>query len=682
MRTIGIFDRFKTKPNARQKKYNGYASQQILIPPNLNTADYLKSYGQIGWLFACTSIIAQNVADVDWSAYKDDRELTEGQSQALTVLNKPNPFMSRYELMEITDMYLSLAGKCFWVIEKDKAGRSREIWCVSPLDMWVVPDRENYIKGYIYKTGTENIPFDPDQVIFFNMPDPYNQYDGVGPAQGARNSLEVDKYSAEHNRNFFYNGAKLSGILNVEADLDNDSWDTVKAQFEDRYRGVDNAHRIAIIEGAKAAFTDLTMNQKDMDFFNLRNQSRDEILGAFGVHKSILGLTDDVSRANAETAEYVFQKHVVRPRLRRIQDKLNNEYVQLFGEDIELQFTDPVPENKEFLVATVNQLADKVLTINEARMVLNKVLDDVDLKPLPNGDTLSSSMPPIAEDTNIEEAKSFKKNSKIRLKTLIEKKNKTRIEDRDKLSKPLEVEFETVMTKYLNSMKKDVVEKVTGGNKDPVDLDIWDKKLTDTLQPLYEKIFKIGGKSVVDEFKGYKRAITKDVGDTGIPGFDIYFDYKDPKVVEMIRNKLMKITRVNKNTKTNVATLIKQAYESEEEFSISDIAREIGNMPEFNIDRAKTIAQTETISSLNLASAATYVQNKDLIDGKAWLAIDDGHARETHLQAATDYSTDNAIQVDENFNVGGYECMCPGDIGLPPEEVVNCRCSISPVVKV
>lgn len=403
MRVINIFDALKNKTtNVKQKKYSGYASQQMMIPPNLSTGDYLRSYGEIGWLFACTSKIAQNVADVAWSAYSSKREISEEQSKAFKLLNHPNAFMSRYELFEITDMYMSLCGKAFWVLERDKAGRNREIWCVSPLNMWVVPDKEKYIKGYIYKSGTDKILFDPDQVIFFNMPDPYNSYDGLGPAQGARNSLEADKYSSEHNRNFFYNGAKLSGILNVEADLDDESWDRLKTQFEDNYKSVDNAHRIATVEGAKVNFVDLTMNNKDMDFYNLRQMTRDEILGAFGVHKSILGLTDDVSRANAETAEYVFQKHVIRPRLRRIQDKLNNEYVKLFGENVTLQFTDPVPENKEFLVSAVNQLVNKAITINESREILNKLLDDVNLGPLEEGDVIYSAGSVVIGGTNSE----------------------------------------------------------------------------------------------------------------------------------------------------------------------------------------------------------------------------------------------------------------------------------------
>ena len=43
-----------------------------MIPPTLNMADYLRSYGEVGWLFACVYTIARNIADSEWKADKKD----------------------------------------------------------------------------------------------------------------------------------------------------------------------------------------------------------------------------------------------------------------------------------------------------------------------------------------------------------------------------------------------------------------------------------------------------------------------------------------------------------------------------------------------------------------------------------------------------------------------------------
>jgi len=42
---MSIFNKFFNKGKQQQKQYNGYYSQQVLIPPSLSTGDFLRSYG-------------------------------------------------------------------------------------------------------------------------------------------------------------------------------------------------------------------------------------------------------------------------------------------------------------------------------------------------------------------------------------------------------------------------------------------------------------------------------------------------------------------------------------------------------------------------------------------------------------------------------------------------------------
>lgn len=58
---------------------------------------------------------------------------------------------------------------------------------------------------------------------------------------------------------------------------------------------------------------------------------------------------------------------------------------------------------------------------------------------------------------------------------------------------------------------------------------------------------------------------------------------------------------------------------------------------------------------------------------KQWKTIMDGRERDTHAVA-----NGKTIPIDEPFIVGGYRMMFPRDIsyGAPPQEIINCRCSI------
>ena len=117
---------------------------------------------------------------------------------------------------------------------------------------------------------------------------------------------------------------------------------------------MENARKTAILEQVKDIKM-LSTSARDMDFVNLKNTTRDEILAIFGVPKVLLGMTENVNRATAETSKEIFDENVVQPRLQRLADKINNELVPLFGEQIEIKFTSKRTLNPEFVVNTINE---------------------------------------------------------------------------------------------------------------------------------------------------------------------------------------------------------------------------------------------------------------------------------------------------------------------------------------
>ena len=149
-----------------------------------------------------------------------------------------------------------------------------------------------------------------------------------------------------------------------------------------------NAHRVAIIE--RGTWKDRKLTQRDMQFRELREFERDQILGAFGMPLPIMGITESVNRANAEAAEVMYARWLVRPRLMRIKSALNEKLLKLYpdGDSLEFDYIDPVPENRESLIAEASVgYEKKILTLNEARRRFGE--DDWEGE---EGDALSPTM--------------------------------------------------------------------------------------------------------------------------------------------------------------------------------------------------------------------------------------------------------------------------------------------------
>lgn len=96
-------------------------------------------------------------------------------------------------------------------------------------------------------------------------------------------------------------------------------------------------------------------------------------------------------------------------------------------------------------------------------------------------------------------------------------------------------------------------------------------------------------------------------------------------------------------------------------------------------NRATVVARTEAIGALNagrLDSFSIIADDADQPMEMIWLSTDDSRTRETHVIA-----DGQRVPVGQRFNVGGYELAFPGDPSGPPQEIIQCRCTLLLVEK-
>ena len=96
-------------------------------------------------------------------------------------------------------------------------------------------------------------------------------------------------------------------------------------------------------------------------------------------------------------------------------------------------------------------------------------------------------------------------------------------------------------------------------------------------------------------------------------------------------------------------------------------------------NRARTVARTETMGAVNAgvfrAAELDAEARGDVAPAKVWIATDDSRTRPTHVDA-----DGQRTLLRSPFRVGGASLLFPGDPVGPADEVINCRCTILPVV--
>lgn len=351
----------------------------------------LEQYGEIGTLFGVVSTLATATSLVNWRLYRraasgqvEDRvEVTNPRESApLAVWNKPNPFMTRAELVEGGQQHVDLTGEG-WMVVSRVGTVPVELWPVRPDRMTPIPSQQDFIAGYVYTSPDgEQVPLRREDVIMLRWPSPLDIYRGQGPLPSLAGDFGNEDSQRAWSESFYRNAALPGGVIKVDKELSDDQFDELVERWNMAHRGISNAGRVAVLE--QGDFIPLAYSQREMQFVETRGLTKQAILDAYGFPKFGIGDVQDVNRASAEASRAYIAEAKTVPRLERWKGALNNDFLPMFGQSMaeryEFDYDTPVPPDQETVNATTTATANAWATLVNAGADPN---DAADLLGLP-----------------------------------------------------------------------------------------------------------------------------------------------------------------------------------------------------------------------------------------------------------------------------------------------------------
>jgi len=511
----------------------------------------------------------------------------------------------------------------------------------------------------------------------------------------------------------------------------------IKSQWRSKFGGVDKAHLFAILTGGLKLDTGFKQSMKDMEFLEMRKFSRDEIFSIFRVPKTLVSITEDVNRANAQEHKAVFIENTIKPKMARLVAFLNEFYMPDFqreGETLYLGYKDPSPENVEMNLDIVNSgLGGKTgvgwLTINEARAIMDyddigkegdRIFAGFQMSPITEAEGKTKAYirtPRFKEEkergvivrhrvtpadvikskikTSIKESKEFRKiiyhvlsrNAEKPVKKKENRKDEFNFIPRDKAeafwkqmiarSDVQEVKFKKTLVEFFKDQEKKVLANLRG------------IKRVKAIKAIDKYVFDIAEESdiLVEVVDPLINLIIAQAGQAALDfvGSTETFSFKD-EVINLV-SKFENLLAVSVNTTTK-KKLIKQLQEGiANDESVDALAKRVESVyNQATRKRATMIARTETIRANNLGHIAGYKQS-GLVEFKEWLTTPDDRTCEFCLAMEKEY---RVKELDAPFLSQGTELegieggiykLDYSDLLAPPLHA-NCRCTIIPVVKV
>lgn len=139
---------------------------------------------------------------------------------------------------------------------------------------------------------------------------------------------------------------------------------------------------------------------------------------------------------------------------------------------------------------------------------------------------------------------------------------------------------------------------------------------------------------------------------------------------EAVRRRIQGVTET---TRRQVINAVRGGYS--EGSTLPEIAATVREIiPAIARVRADAIARTETHGAANFGSNEA-ARETGLPLRREWLAAQDERTRPDHAEA-----NGQIVGMDDAFDVGGFPLMYPGDPSGPPDQTINCRCTLGYIV--
>lgn len=622
------------------------------VEPLLLDMDYAAIYKTQANLRTVVTYLADNVAQLPIKTYRrvsdTDRQRLHDSTAAL-LMARPNPDMTRFELVRATMSDLLVYDRCVWlVLEDDEAPSGWQIRPIPPT--WVVnyrggsafaPAEIDVIAGngdYVQQVPASNF------VIFhgYNPEDPSRQ---LSPIEALRQTITEQAEADRYREKSWRNGGWVSSYISRPKDVE--PWTKEAAdRFRDGFRanwGADGpkAGGTLVLEDGMELKT-ANMSAKESQWYEAKKLSREEVAGVYHVNPALIWHTDGSTYASAKDNARALYSECLAPKIAQLTERINSFLLPMVGEeegvyvefDMHAKLASSFEEQANVISTSVGA---PWMTVNEARARMN-------LPAIEGGDQL---VKPLNVSTGYEEAIGSQKGPEMESEQSDEEKSACPYCKADPVrikAHPSEDDadaFDKVLKAFFERQGRSVLPKI-GTRDEWFDSERWDRELADELEPVLMSTASTQG-----------AAVARRLGS----------EFVQERIAAYIRKMAEgRASSINKLTSQRLVRAV-NGEDDESEPTPKEVFADLGD------NRSKTYGASMAAAAVGWATLEAVRQAGPSSQGamKTWVVTSD-NPRASH--AAMDGET---VPYGEAFSNG---MEWPGSWTGDPSETCGCQCEI------
>lgn len=319
-----IFSRFYRlfRGNATEQRKGSQDNAPSASAHDDNFSGGIDGAMQISTVWACVTLIVENIASLPLMVYQTDaegRRSLDRDSRTYKILHDtPNAWQTSIEFWEQMLLNLVLRGNGYARIERDSKGEVLALWALAADQMEVVIEDNGSLK---YKYLLDNKILDYTAAQILHIKGMGNGVVGLSTLEYMRSSVGLSISSQNHTTKTFRKDARRPGILMTDTVLTPTQKDAVKKNFGDIAAG--NGRELYVLE-AQFKFEPLGMSPADIQLLETRRFTVQDLARWFGVPSVLINDTTETTSLGSSVEQIIdgFHKLKLRPLLERIEQAL------------------------------------------------------------------------------------------------------------------------------------------------------------------------------------------------------------------------------------------------------------------------------------------------------------------------------------------------------------------------
>lgn len=289
-------------------------------------------------ILTCVRVLAESIACLPLCIYRaEDDGGYKAYDHPLFELTRwqPNANMTSYDLRLWMMVDALLRGNGVAQVIRDGSGKVVELYPLfaSKINYHIMPDGTLH---YLYPDPDnegQEVMLEQNEVLHIRT---FASGHLLSPSLIDLSSdlLSGGKSAESYTREFFENGTSVSGVIEYPDEMDDETFERLKADWSARYSGTGNRHKTPILEGG-AKFTPMNLNHTESQMLESRKYTRSQIAGLFRVPAHLINDLEKATFSNIEHQDLGFVKHTLRPWMCNWEQKLR---MTLLSDDEKSQY--------------------------------------------------------------------------------------------------------------------------------------------------------------------------------------------------------------------------------------------------------------------------------------------------------------------------------------------------------